>query len=144
MPNTIGAAAFCDIGTTEGTVAAGNDERFLGTRRVIRRIIQHDTQSPIVLVEKPDGWVVECVQVVVDDLWISTDTNITVGTDSQHDVYFWSGLVDFNVYFRAGWEMSPDVPTSTPETIYAYLTPGTATQGSVRVAVTLVKMEVGG
>lgn len=84
LPNTIGAAAFCDIGTTEGTVAAGNDERFLGTRRVIRRIIQHDTQSPIVLVEKPDGWVVECVQAGIVRMFVNGNQVAGTYTDTSN------------------------------------------------------------
>ena len=112
------------------------------SRRVIEKTIAFDTASPIKLVDKPAGWVVERVQVIVDDLWISPATNITVGTDSQPDIYFHSGLVDFNVYFRAGWEMSPDVATPAAETLYVHLTPGAAAMGSVRVIVTIVNPEV--
>lgn len=112
-----------------------------GHRRVIEKLVTFDASSPIELIDKPAGWIVERVQVIVDDLWISPTTNITVGTDSQPDIYFHSGLVDFNVYFRAGWEMSPDVATPAAETLYAYLTPGTATMGSVRVIVTIIKTE---
>ena len=111
-------------------------------RRIIEKLVTFDASSPIELINKPAGWIVERVQVIVDDLWISPTTNITVGTDSQPDIYFHSGLVDFNVYFRAGWEMSPDVATPAAETLYVHLTPGAATMGSVRVIVTIVNPEV--
>lgn len=107
-----------------------------GVLRTDTTVINFNTASPVTLFTTPTNCMIKEVTVIIDTSFNDAAATLSVGINGgANNKYMTTGGNDLDAAATSVFTTVNGNPAASAEALEAYLTPGTATQGSVRVVI---------